>query len=538
MIRIDSLTVDQAFVAAAGRWPDNPFVIAPETDLAPIRILTYADMEQAVSALADALMAAGYGRGLRAAVLVGATPEHYMIKLALARIGMSCVPVNPDYTAGELAYLLEDSGAVLAITADRYGAQMREGIAAATSDPRFVLIDDLLERLPLVPQGASPSPGPVVPSDEASLLYTSGTTGRPKGCILSHEYELMVGESYAGAGGLISLREGRERILNPLPAFHINAGILTFLAALQTGNALIQPERFSARTWWRDVADCGATVFHYLGVVISVLLADEQTGPEVTANLRMGLGAGVDPSLHGIFEDRFGLPLIEVWGMTEMCRMLHVSQEPRLIDTRAMGRARADLECRVVDEADRDVAPGTPGQLIIRHSEATPRKGFFSGYLNKHEATDEVWAGGWFHTGDTVTMNEDGMIFFVDRAKNIIRRAGENIAAAEVENVLFDDPMVVNVACIAVPDPLREEEVMACVVPAPGVAPDEASARAIFDAAARQMAYYKPPGWVRFMEALPVTGTQKVVKHRIFGDGEDPFAGAFDFRALKKRRES
>ncbi|WP_421704156.1 AMP-binding protein [Aliiroseovarius sp.] len=537
MIEIDGKTVDQAFAEAVGRWPDTPFVIAPETKGAPVRTLSYAEMDQAAEAMAGALTAAGYGRGMRAAVLVGATPEHYMIKLALARIGMSCVPVNPDYTAGELSYLLEDSGAVLAIAADRFATQMRDGIAAAKADPRFVLVDDLLERLPLAPQGVTPSAGAVEPSDEASLLYTSGTTGRPKGCILSHEYELMVGASYAGVGGMISLREGQERILNPLPAFHVNAGILTFFAAMLGGNALIQPERFSARTWWRDIEDCGATVFHYLGVVISVLLAEEGTGPEVTANLRMGLGAGVDPSLHGVFEERFGLPLIEVWGMTEMCRMLHVSEEPRLIDTRAMGRPRAGLECRVVDQDDQDVAPDTPGQLIIRHSEATPRKGFFSGYLNKPEATEEVWAGGWFHTGDTVTMNADGMIFFVDRAKNIIRRAGENIAAAEVENVLFDDPNVVNVACIAVPDPVREEEVMACIVPAPGAAADEATARAIFDAAFAQMAYYKPPGWIRFMDALPVTGTQKVVKHKIFGADDDPFAGAFDFRELKKRRK-
>ena len=535
MIDIDGKTVDQTFCEAAGRWPEAPFVIAPETARAPIRSLSYADMEQAVTALAAAFLAAGYGRGLRAAVLVGATPEHYMIKLALNRVGMSCVPVNPDYHPAELAYLLDDSGAVLAIAADGFGAQMRAGIAAAAAQPRFVLVDDLLERLPPAPSGALLTPGSVTPQDEASLLYTSGTTGRPKGCILSHEYELMVGDTYARCGGLVSLREGAERILNPLPAFHVNAGVLTFFAAMLSGNALIQPERFSARTWWRDVEACGATVFHYLGVVISVLLAEEGTGPEVTGKLRIGLGAGVDPSLHGVFEDRFGLPLIEVWGMTEMCRMIHVSQEPRLIDTRAMGRARDDLQVRVVDERGQDVPPGTPGQMLIRHSDQTPRKGFFSGYLNKPEATDEAWAGGWFHTGDTVTMDESGMVFFVDRSKNIIRRAGENIAAAEVENVLFDDPRVVNVACLAVPDPVREEEVMACIVLAEGVAADDATARAIFDAAFARMAYYKPPGWVRFLEALPVTGTQKVVKHKIFGDGSDVFEDAFDFRDLKKR---
>ncbi len=535
MIAIDGKTVDQAFVEAATLWPEAPLVIAPESGDAPVRLLSYREMDQAAAALAGALTAAGYGRGLRAAVLVGATPEHYMIKLALNRIGMSCVPVNPDYVASELAYLLEDSGAVLAIASDPYARQMRAGIAAAASDPRFVLFDDMLERLPHAPAQPSVMPGAVSPQDEASLLYTSGTTGHPKGCILSHEYELMVGDTYARCGGMVSLREGQERILNPLPAFHVNAGVLTFFAAMLSGNALIQPERFSASSWWRDIADCGATVFHYLGVVISVLLAEEGTGPEVTANLRFGLGAGVDPSLHGVFEERFGLPLIEVWGMTEMCRMIHCSKEPRQIDTRAMGRAREDLEVRVVDEAGHDVPPGTPGQMLIRHSAATPRKGFFSGYLNKPEATEEVWTGGWFHTGDTVTMDDSGMVFFVDRSKNIIRRAGENIAAAEVENTLFDDPRVVNVACLAVPDPVREEEVMACIVLAPGVPADAATARAIFDAAFARMAYYKPPGWVRFLDELPVTGTQKVVKHKIFGDGEDVFAGAFDLRALKKR---
>lgn len=206
-----------------------------------------------------------------------------------------------------------------------------------------------------------------------------------------------------------------------------------------------------------------------------------------------------------------------------------------MIDTRAMGRPRADLEVRVVDEADREVAPGTPGELTIRHSAAAPRKGFFSGYLNKEEATAEAWRGGWFHTGDTVTQDASGMVYFVDRKKNIIRRAGENIAAAEVENCLFEDERVVAVACVAAPDEVREEEVLACIVLAPGVEPSEATARALFDHAFARLAYFKPPGWVRFMAELPVTGTQKVVKHKIFAEGEDPRAEAFDFRPLKKR---
>jgi acyl-CoA synthetase (AMP-forming)/AMP-acid ligase II len=174
--------------------------------------------------------------------------------------------------------------------------------------------------------------------------------------------------------------------------------------------------------------------------------------------------------------------------------------------------------------------------MVVRHSAATPRKGAFSGYLNQPEATEEAWRGGWFHTGDTVTQDNTGMLFFVDRKKNIIRRAGENIAAAEVEAVLQGDQRVAQVAVIAVVDEMRDEEVMACVVARQGPG-DEALAAALFEACYAQLAYYKAPGWIVFVDDLPVTGTQKVLKHMIFGEGIDPRAAAraFDLRARKVR---
>ncbi len=534
-VAIEGRSIDEVFRDAVGRWPEHDLVVAPAIDGAPVRSLTYGQMAGLVEAHAAALRAAGYGAGQRAAVLLGATPEHYVIKLALNRLGMSCVPVNPDYRPAELAYLLEDSDAVLAIADERFEALMRAGISEAKSNPEFVLYDNILSGIPDAPH--EPDDVPIGPATEASLLYTSGTTGRPKGCILSHEYELMVGQTYQNLGPPVALREGADRVLNPLPAFHINSGILTFFGVMQTGNTLIQMERFSGATWWRDIQQTGATVFHYLGVVISVLLADRDVGPEVLGNLRAGLGAGVEPSLHVEFERRFGIPLIEAWGMTEMCRVVSMWEEPRRIDTRAMGRAFDGLDVRIVGEDGAELPRNTPGEMVIRHSQATPRKGFFSGYLNKPEATAEAWAGGWFHTGDTVIMDEEGVLFFVDRSKNIIRRSGENIAAAEVENVLFEDTRVINVACIAAPDEIREEEVMACIVLAPDVAATAETARAIFDRAFEKMAYFKPPGWILFIKELPVTGTQKVVKHQIFPNDMDPrdSAGIHDFRKLKKR---
>ena len=181
--------------------------------------------------------------------------------------------------------------------------------------------------------------------------------------------------------------------------------------------------------------------------------------------MKFGIGAGVEPQLHEAFEERFGFPLVEVWGMTETGRLYADATEPRQITTRAFGRPSGGFEARVVDDGDREVAPETEGELLVRWGGPEgPRHGFFAGYLKNAEATDEAWRGGWFHTGDVVRQAADGMLYFVDRKKNIIRRAGENIAAAEVEATLQAHDAVAQVAVLAVPDEIREEEVMACVV--------------------------------------------------------------------------
>ena len=535
MIGIEGRVIAEVFAEAVARWPERDFLVVPRKDEAPVRVLSYGQVAEKVEECAGALVRAGYGAGQRVAVLLGTCPEHYIVKLALNRLGISCVPVNPDYRVPELAYLLEDSGAVLAIAGAQWAGVMREALAEAGTGAAFVPFGEMLEGLPTAP--TAPPGGAVGPESEASLLYTSGTTGRPKGCILTHDYELMIGAAYPQVGPPVALGE-KDRVFNPLPAFHVNAGVVSFLGVMLVGAALIQPERFSAGTWWRDTGETRATVFHYLGVVIAVLMADRDTGPEVLGDLRLGIGAGVEPALHVGFEKRFGIPLVELWGMTEMCRVIVMSDEPRRTDTRAFGRPRADLQVQVWDDAGRECPRGVAGEMVLRHSQATPRKGFFAGYLNKPEATEEAWAGGWFHTGDTVVMDAEDILYFVDRKKNIIRRAGENIAAAEVENILMQDERVVNAACVAVPDEIREEEVLACIVLAEGVREDAETGMKIVRQALEKLSYYKVPGWVLFVEKLPVTGTQKVVKHMLFEPGEDPRerVGIIDLRALKRRR--
>lgn len=411
---------------------------------------------------------------------------------------------------------------------------MREALGQVTLRPPVIVSEQFADHLvnPLRPA----DPGQPLPESPASILYTSGTTGKPKGCILSHGYEVACGAWYASLGGLAGLRTGKDRIYNPLPLYHVNSAVLSLMGVILTGNCQIQPDRFHPRHWWREVAETRATIVHYLGVIAPLLLNQPPDEDERGHHVRYGIGAGIEPQLHLAFEQRFGFPLIEIWGMTEMVRLLAGNREPRQVGTRAFGRAVPGIDVRVVDDADYEVADGQPGEMLIRHSADTPRRGCYSGYLKDEAATEAAWRGGWFHTGDVVWRGADGMLHFVDRKKNIIRRSGENIAAAEVEALLLTHPDVQQAAVMAVKDELRDEEVLACVVLKHKL-PAEGAAEALFRYCYERLAYYKAPGWIHILEALPTTGTQKIQKHTIYGDSVDPrsMAGIIDFRTLKKR---
>lgn len=539
MIEIqDETTIGDAFFRAAATYASHAFLAVPVN---PARAyhpegyeITFADAAREVERLASLYRRAGYGLGHRVAMLLENRPEHFLHKLALNAIGASCVPINPDYRASEIAYLLAHSQADMALAVADRRAHLETGFIECGRSMPLCIMETLATDLR---EPARPAdPGPVTAGSEASILYTSGTTGRPKGCVLSHAYELACGEWYARLGGMLELREG-DRVYNPLPLYHINSGILSFYGLMLTGNCQIQPDRFSPQRWWQEVAETRATVVHYLGVVAPLLLGQPPAAHDRQHGVRFGLGAGIEPQLHAKFEERFSFPMVEVWGMTEMVRILSDNHPPRQVGTRAFGRAVPGVEARVVDGHDHDVPDGEPGELVVRHSEAAPRRHFFSGYLDDEEATRAAWRNDWFHTGDTVWRGADGMLHFVDRKKNIIRRSGENIAAAEIEALLQAHPQVMQVAVLAAPDPVREEEVLACIVLHDASANSAATADALFEHCFAQLAYFKAPGWIYFTPSLPTTGTQKIQKHQIFPAGSDFLAlrGMFDLRARKKR---
>jgi crotonobetaine/carnitine-CoA ligase len=539
-----SVTVAAAFDATARAHGDKPFLIMPsraDREYAPDgAIWTFADVARRVADVRKRYTAAGYGHGHRVALLLEARPEFFVHYLALNALGVGVVPVNPDYRHDEMLYQMSHSDAVLAIAVSHRVADL-EAVGAARIAAGGAALPVLhVDRLPAAfPAPVMPPPRSGAPAleTEAGLLYTSGTTGRPKGCVLTNFYYLNAGREYAEVGGRAAIRFGAERFYNPLPLYHMNHQAVTATCAMLTANALVLTERFSPQRWWSEVVETDATIIHYLGIVAPTLLNQPPSPNDRGHKVRFGIGAGIEPELHAPFEARFGFPMIEVWGMTETGRVLWNNHDPRQIETRAFGRASATLQARVVDDHDREVPDGSDGELIVRHTAERPRHGFFSGYLKNETATEEAWRNGWFHTGDVVRRDTSGMLFFVDRKKNIIRRSGENIAAAEVEAVLQAHEKVAQVAVIAVKDEVREEEVFACLVPMPGVSPDAALAEDIFAWANARLAYYKPPGWVLFLDRLPTTGTQKVQKTQIFPASEDPRTrpGAIDLRARKRR---
>lgn len=539
----ENTTIGDALATASDKYGDNALFAVPRNDLRSYypegRDFSYLQIQSSVNHLADQYRNAGYGQPHRIGLFLASRPEHIMHKLAMNTLGICCVPINPDYRTAELVYLIQHAQLDLIVVLPERLDDITLALAESTHRPPVVTLDNFEASLP-TPR--TKRTGTTASADTpASILYTSGTTGRPKGCVLSHRYELAAGSWYANQGGLISMQPQQERLYTPLPLFHVNSSILSFYCMLLTGNCQIQTERFQPSRWWQEIRESKATVVHYLGVIIPLLLKQPENADDKNHHVRFGYGAGVEPQLHAVFEERFGFPLVEIWGMTEMVRTLSDYTPPRKVGTRAFGKAVPGLDVSVVDHADQAVPDGSPGEMVIRYSAETPRKDFFSGYLNDPNATEAAWRNGWFHTGDVVIRAaEDGMLHFVDRDKNIIRRSGENIAAAEVEALLLLHPEVLQVAVMAVEDELREAEVLACVVlkdnPNRNTS-QEQMAQELFDFCNSQLAYYKAPGWLWLTDSIPTTGTQKIQKHRIFPTGKDPrtMDGIIDLRHLKKR---
>jgi acyl-CoA synthetase (AMP-forming)/AMP-acid ligase II len=529
-----SITLHAAFTRSVEAWADRPFLHAPSEALSgdPDLSLTYAEAMERVTALRYRYAQAGLGHGHRAGLALDNHPEFFLHFLALNALGASIAPINSGMSDGELAQVVALAQLDMVVCRRRHRDRLVALVAQAVP---VVEASDAV--LPPIRRPAFSGPAEAEAEAEAAMIFTSGTTGKPKGCILSNAYFTRIGAFYTQLGGYCTFRPGQERILTPLPVTHMNALACSFMAAMVSGGCLIQLDRFHASTWWHTVRETRASIIHYLGVMPAILLQRDDA-PEAWEGhaIRFAFGAGVDPRHHAVFEERYGFPLIEAWAMSETGAgaWITASHEPRHVGQRCFGKPGKEIEVRIVDDEGRETPTDTPGELLVRARGKNARRWFFTRYHNDPAATEAAWEGGWFHTGDIVRADEGGSLFFVDRSKNIVRRSGENIASVEVEGALLLHPAVAHCAVTPVPDEIRGEEVLA-LIEGPG---DEELAADIARSCLQTLQYFKIPGYVAFVDTLPTTSSQKLQRGEIrkLGRAIVDQGRAFDLRTLKRKQ--
>ncbi|HET9073149.1 MAG TPA: AMP-binding protein [Solirubrobacteraceae bacterium] len=468
------------------------------------RELSYAEFDDRTSRLAGGLAELGVGPGDVVSVLLPNCLEFLQAWWAILKVGGVFGPVNPAYTSVEAGYVLGHSRAVAVIT-DAAGAvtvaearaqlpQLREVITVGSGTPGAISLDELAAR-----SSGTPDPGRR-PGDLASILYTSGTTGRPKGAMLTHANLLV---NTVQVAELVPLAPG-DRVGMILPLFHANAQLATTLMPMMIGAEIMMWERFSASTFWATVAELApVTISAVPTILAAVLNAPGAPGPETSLRYVICGAAPLSVELLRAFSERFGITVLEGYGLTETACVasLNPYYGERKVGSIGLPLRGQRMEIRTDD--GRPAAPGEYGEIVI----AGPN--VMAGYLDNPEATAETIREGWLHTGDVGLVDEDGYFYIVDRSKDMIIRGGENIYPREIEEVLYGFGGVLECAVIGVPDAVRGEEVLAVVVPG---ATGGLDLEALGAHAAQRLARYKLPREYILRDALPKTPTGKIAK--------------------------
>jgi len=532
-------TVADAFKDATQNLPENECLRIPKSmnrDYYPDGFsMSYGEVWLTAEKLAARYTEAGYGPGHRIAILAGNHPALFIHWLALNSIGVGVVPVNPEYKSTEILAMLTASKAVLVLTTSSKFDSVRT-VASQFSPPIPVeLVYKFDSEFPSV---IRPSNGVITRETEAGLLFTSGTSGLPKGCILDNEAFLFNGERYANAGGVMKMTYGEERLYSPLPMYYANSFSITNPAMILIGGCMIFPDRFHPKSFWQEIKETDPTIIHHIGMIPLVLLKQDVVVEEREHRIRYSGGAGVDPIHHSELEKRFGFPFVEFFGMSELGVCAADNIPPRKPETTSVGRPLAETEFKLVNSEDVEVNSGELGELCVRRTGPDHRRGLCREYLDNPEVTAQVWKNGWFHTGDILKRDEEGRFYFIDRIKHMIRRSGQNMSAAEIEAVLQGHPAINEVAVVPVWDQVRQEEPLACVVLNDGYQGDSEIAESIFYYSIEHLAYFKAPGWILFMDSLPRTGSEKLQKSALVTSDQDPalIPGVIDMRSKKTRQ--
>jgi crotonobetaine/carnitine-CoA ligase len=483
--------------------------------------LTFRELHDQAAKVAGMLAMRGIEAGDRVALLLPNSLDFVRAWNGIGRLGAIAVPLNNELTGPFLEHPLRDSAPSLLIIHADYLSRLDDlrGLsevdilvvsAEEPGDSAYRRFSDWPSAAPI--DGAMPSP-----HDIACIMYTSGTTGAPKGVMMPHAHCYLFGLGVVDNAGIVD----DDHYYICLPLFHANGLLMQLSATMIAGATATIRERFSASAWLDDIRTCGATVTNSLGAISAFVVGQPPQPSDRDHSLRLILSAPNHPDHEHAWRERFGIAdVIGGYGMTEVNIPLYGERgSPRPGACGRPYRRYFEVEIRdPVTDIQRDV--GEVGEIMVRP--LTPG-GFMAGYFGQPQKTVEAWRNLWFHTGDAGRMDADGYVYFVDRIKDCIRRRGENISAADIEASFIDLPGLAEVAAYAVPSEIAggEDEIMLAIVALPGAI---ISPAAVAEHARRKMPRFAQPRWLEVAAKLPKTGTEKVIKTELRQAGVTPRA--------------
>lgn len=482
---------------------------------------SYRQLNNTVNQYANVLQTAGIKQGNHLAVMLSNCPEFFLTWLALAKLGATIVPLNNRYKADDLVYVLNDSDAVGLIIEDEF-IQVYQKAKKETSTVKTVLTvgdeaKDLGQSLPKLAQTASYDfTGPNVKLDDiASIQYTSGTTGFPKGCLLSHEYWLTISVMLAN-------KMNEDDVFLCVEPFYYMDPPWELLMCIIKGMTMVADKNYSPSRYMELVRHYGITVSW--APLSAWIYKQPESSYDKEHNLKLLFSGTIPKDIHKPFEKRFHVPLREGYGMTEIGAGIFMPLEDNhMSGSGSVGKPVDYRYVKIVNKDGCEVPQGEIGELWVTGP------GMFRGYYNKPEATANVFEGEWFKTGDLFRQDEQGYYYIIGRKKDMIKRSGDNISVAEVENILISHPKILAAAVIPVPDQDRKEEVKSYIIPAPGESPDTIPPAEIIDYCLERIAEFKVPRYIEYREEdFPRTPSGKIMKRKLLAEKEDLMADCYD----------
>ncbi|MEP6678681.1 MAG: AMP-binding protein [Betaproteobacteria bacterium] len=481
--------------------PGAPFLIAPETGIT----LTYADLANAVRGLTARLRVEGAVPGEVVSFMLGNGAAAATIFLGAMYGGYVVTPINLLAQDTHLDHVLAHAAPKLVFCAADFAPRLAAAIARIGGHTQVLVVD------PDAAEFGGVDAGPLAPLDAAAptlLMYTSGTTGLPKGVLLTHANLIHAGNAVARGHAL----GPQDRVLSSLPLYHINGQCIGTVSPLVSGGSVVMPRRFSASQWWTQVETYRPTWLNLVPTIVAYLLNGPGLSPmqaQACRGVRFARSASapLPPEQHRAFEARFGIGILEALGLTETASVAFANPlEPA---RRKIGSCGMPLgvAARVVAADGSALPDGERGEVELCGANV------MAGYHRAPEETSKTLRDGrWLRTGDLGHRDADGFYFITGRLKELIIKGGENIAPREIDEALLRHPAVLEGAAVGVPDAQYGQEILACVVVKPGAALDEAELRAHCE---RELGRYKAPKYLRFVAELPKGPSGKVQRLRL-----------------------